>query len=158
MGRIISDRIDYGAAEHVKSVVFGAVGLQYSESFGDVVADKLGIGARLRFSMQSAITVVGFGSAILTSRLALARITRTHLLNYQNGIDRPPTDPASTSVDLGKAATRGARDAVPDRRRGRACAAELSDPLRRAVSLDFQTLRGVAATKLARACDFAAIP
>src|ERR1700756_637558 len=50
MGRVISDRIHYGAAEHVKSVVFGAVDLQYSD-----------------FSMQSAITVVGFGSTILTS-------------------------------------------------------------------------------------------
>jgi hypothetical protein len=49
MGRIISDRIDYGAAEHVKSVLFGSVGLQDSEAFGDVVADKLGIGARIRF-------------------------------------------------------------------------------------------------------------
>src|SRR5215469_2203539 len=49
MGRVISDRIDYGAAEHVKSVVFGAVSLQYSESFGNVVANKLRIAARYRF-------------------------------------------------------------------------------------------------------------
>src|SRR5215471_11146578 len=48
MGRVIGDRIDYGAAEHVKSVLFRAVGLQYPQSFGDVVADKLGIGACLR--------------------------------------------------------------------------------------------------------------
>src|SRR5215471_626864 len=38
--------------------------------------------------MQSAITVIGFGSAILTSPLALARIARTHLLHPRNGIDR----------------------------------------------------------------------
>src|SRR5271166_2176683 len=110
--------------------------------------------------MQSAITVVGFGSAILTSPLALARITRTHLLHYQNGIDRPPTDAASTSADLGKAATRGARDAVPDRRRGRAASLRsgIIRPSPESRSVDFRTLRGVAATKLARACDFAAIP
>src|SRR5215471_626861 len=48
MGRVIGDRIDYGVAEHVKSVLFRAVGLQYPQSFGDVVADKLGIGACLR--------------------------------------------------------------------------------------------------------------
>jgi hypothetical protein len=88
MGRVISDRIDYGAAEHVKGVVFGAVGLQFPESFGDVVADKLGIGACLRFFNAIGNPVVGFGSAILTSPLASARIARTHLLHLRNG--HPP--------------------------------------------------------------------
>jgi hypothetical protein len=42
--------------------------------------------------MQSAITVVGLGSAIVTSPLALARIARIHRLHSRNGIDRRPTD------------------------------------------------------------------
>jgi hypothetical protein len=47
MGRVLSDRIDYGAAEHVKSVL-RCRGFAILRA-ATVVADKLGIAARFRF-------------------------------------------------------------------------------------------------------------
>src|SRR5262249_43785875 len=82
-------------------------GLQYSESFGDVVADKLGIVARLRFfdAIGDHRRRIWLGHTYLS--IAVGSYS-TRMLHRRSGLDRPPTDPTSTSADLGKPATCGA--------------------------------------------------
>jgi hypothetical protein len=67
MGRIISDRIDYGAAEHVKSVVsvLSVCNTPRASAMWSLISS--GSVLAFDFSMQSAITVVGFGSATYLS-------------------------------------------------------------------------------------------
>jgi hypothetical protein len=68
---IIRDRVNDGAAQHIESVLFGVVGLQNPK--GSPMSSWSAVA--LDFSMQSAITAIGFGSVImLPSDPAVARI------------------------------------------------------------------------------------
>ena len=74
---VICNSVGDRAAEHVKCILFGVVYLQDAKGFHDVIGDQFLVGRALDFSIQSAITTVGFtsGMPVMSSCWSPACIT-----------------------------------------------------------------------------------